>query len=257
MGTAGLTTSNPYVAWTLLGVSIIALCVASWATGRNYAEVQKLKNEVKSYEQENESLRDTIESLKKIVDDSQNGDCKATKKALDRMLKTFAIRILTNVRAQYNPHIRVTLYGRKISIGGKHVFIPLTRYSYNPQLEKMGRKTYPDDEGFIRKVWENGAYTWKSISKNRKERKKEFVDEFNMPMSTVEKLTMIPCSMAGIRLENADGEKLGLLILESNDEGNMNYLITRLDKLKKERGMIMCVSEAIGSLGPYLEILAK
>ena len=257
MGIAGLTANNPHVAWTLLAVSAVMVGVATWATGRNYDEVQRFKDEANTRVEETDSLKDTIESLKKIIDDSQNGDCKATKIALDRMLNTFAKRILINVDAKNNSHIRVTLYGCKPSAGGRHVFVPLARSSHNPQLERMGRKSYPDDEGFIRQVWENGADTWKSVSKTEKGRKTEFVNKFKMPMSTVEKLTMIPCSMAGIRLDDTDGEKLGLLILESDDEKNMNYLIDRLDELNEEQGMLMCVSEAIGSLGPYLEVLAK
>lgn len=234
MGIAGLTTNNLHVAWTLMAVSTIMLILAVWGTRRNYDEVQQFKNEVNARDEEIESLKGTIESL-----------------------NTFAKRILINVGAKKNSHIRVTLYGCKPSIGGRHVFVPLARSSHNPQLERMGRKSYPDDEGFIRQVWENGADTWKSVSKTEKGRKTEFVNKFKMPMSTVEKLTMIPCSMAGIRLDDTDGEKLGLLILESDDEKNMNYLIDRLDELNEEQGMLMCVSEAIGSLGPYLEVLAK
>lgn len=217
-----------------MAVSTIMLILAVWGTRRNYDEVQQFKNEVNARDEEIESLKGTIESL-----------------------NTFAKRILINVGAKKNSHIRVTLYGCKPSIGGRHVFVPLARSSHNPQLERMGRKSYPDDEGFIRQVWENGADTWKSVSKTEKGRKTEFVNKFKMPMSTVEKLTMIPCSMAGIRLDDTDGEKLGLLILESDDEKNMNYLIDRLDELNEEQGMLMCVSEAIGSLGPYLEVLAK
>lgn len=234
MGIAGLTTNNLHVAWTLMAVSTIMLILAVWGTRRNYDEVQQFKNEVNARDEEIESLKGTIESL-----------------------NTFAKRILINVGAKKNSHIRVTLYGCKPSIGGRHVFVPLARSSHNPQLERMGRKSYPDDEGFIRQVWENGADTWKSVSKTEKGRKTEFVNKFKMPMSTVEKLTMIPCSMAGIRLDDTDGKKLGLLILESDDEKNMNYLIDRLDELNEEQGMLMCVSEAIGSLGPYLEVLAK
>lgn len=257
MGIAGLTTNNLHVAWTLMAVSTIMLILAVWGTRRNYDEVQQFKNEVNARDEEIESPKGTIESLKTVINDSQNGDCKATRIVLDRMLNTFAKRILINVGAKKNSHIRVTLYGCKPSIGGRHVFVPLARSSHNPQLERMGRKSYPDDEGFIRQVWENGADTWKSVSKTEKGRKTEFVNKFKMPMSTVEKLTMIPCSMAGIRLDDTDGEKLGLLILESDDEKNMNYLIDRLDELNEEQGMLMCVSEAIGSLGPYLEVLAK
>lgn len=257
MGVAGLAVDNPHVAWALLAVSAIMLSLATWGTARNYDEVQQLKDEVNSRDREIENQKDTIESLKAVINGSQNGDCKATKKALDRMLNTFAKRILINVGAERNSHIRVTLYGCKPSIGGRNVFVPLARSSHNPQLERMGRKSYPDDEGFIQQVWENGADTWKSVSKTKKGRKTEFVTEFKMPMSTVEKLTMIPCSMAGIRLDDTDGEKLGLLILESDDGKNMNYLIDHLDELNEEEGMLMCVSEAIGSLGPYLEVLAK
>lgn len=257
MGIAGLAANNPRLAWALLGFSAFTLIWATWGTGRNYDEVQQLKDEVNTREQEIKSLKGTIESLKKVLDDSQNGDCKATEKALDHMLNTFAKRILINIGARTNSHIRVTLYGCKSSVEGRHVFVPLARSSHNPQLERMGRKFYPGDEGFIRQVWENDADTWKSVSKTKKGRKTEFVNKFKMPMDTVEKLTMIPCSMAGIRLDDIDGNKLGLLILESDDEKNMNYLIDHLDELNEEQGMLMCVSEAIGSLGPYLEVLAK
>lgn len=257
MGVAGLTTNSQVLAWTFAGSSVVMLILAAWGTGCNDDEAQQLKDEVNTREQEIKELKGSVESLKTVINDSQNGNCKATKMALDRMLNTFAKRILINVGAKTNSHIRVTLYGCKPSIGGRRVFVPLARSSHNPQLERMGRKSYPDDEGFIRQVWENDAGTWKSVSKTEKGRKTEFVNKFKMPMNTVDKLTMIPCSMAGIRLDDTDGKKLGLLILESDDEKNMNYLIDHLDELNKEQGMLMCVSEAIGSLGPYLEVLAK
>ena len=256
-GAAGLAADNWHIAWMLLFVSTIMVGVATWATGRNYDEVQQFKDEAKTRGKEIDSLKDTVESLKKVIDDSQNGDCKATKIALDRMLNTFAKRILINVEAEDDPSVRVTLYGLKPSPDGGHTFVPLARCSHSPHLERMGRKSYPGNEGFIQIVWEKGVYTWKSVSKTEKGRKTEFVNKFKMPMSTVEKLTMIPCSMAGIRLDDTDGEKLGLLILESDDEVNKNYVINSLDKLNKDQGMLMCVSEAIGSLGPYLEVLAK
>ena len=230
--------------------SVVFLSLASWATNRREGKTIDLRAQIRDRERDVDSLKRDIGALE--------GQDRNTRRALNRMLTAFAERMLIKVEAQKDPCIRATLYGSIRLDDGRYRFVPLARKSHNPTLERIGRKSYPDDEGFIQDVWEKGATTWRAASKTERGCRSEFVNRFNMPEGTVRALTMIPNAMAGIRLDDADGKHVGMLILESNNEEDTNFLIDHLDVLQQDDGMVACVSEAIGSLGSnYLETLAQ
>lgn len=49
---------------------------------------------------------------------------------------------------------RITLYSHDDEL---RYFTPLVRISRNPDYEKHGRPTYPEDQGFIGKTWREGS----------------------------------------------------------------------------------------------------
>lgn len=233
----------------LLLLTIVALWISCYATSQKDKALENLNSQLT---EKGKSL-DKAEQKKTYLAEKS----KSLTNALIEMLEIFAKSILTDIGAQNNPNVRVTLYGRMTTSKGGF-FIPLARASYNPVLEKIGRKKYPDSEGYIRRVWEEcKTDVWTADCETEKAIKKKFVNELNMPKNTVEKLTMIPNSLSGIRLDdNASGDKIGLVILESKDQ-DKKYLVNHLDDLTKEEGMLNCVSKVIKSLGPYLPNLAR
>lgn len=69
-------------------------------------------------------------------------------------------------------------------------FIRLGRVSNNPDLEGIGRSTYPDNEGIISQVWQHGHAFAAAMPKTRRRWEQHQVSQFGLSKETATNLTM-------------------------------------------------------------------
>ena len=134
---------------------------------------------------------------------------KTSEQAVKVLLEDVGKRILTNLSVD-NECSRITFYGK--SDAG---FVPLARYSRNPNYMHTGRKLYPDGQGAIWDAWEHGRAFDKTRNKMR-ERLIDWHESKNIPRTVVENFNMLPRTLIGLRLEK--DRPLGVVIVESTDQ---------------------------------------
>lgn len=97
-------------------------------------------------------------------------------------------------------------------------FILLGRYSTNPEYNKTGRESYPDNKGFIKLGWNNGEYSIYGIPKwtNKGREYKKFIKSIcDIDDETLNGIKMKSCSFYIKRIENEDARKqLGIIVFE-------------------------------------------
>lgn len=127
---------------------------------------------------------------------------------------------------------RVTIYGFDHR---RSTFIPLVRVSANPELQRLGRREYPRDHGFIGQVWQKGSQSIRFVPSHRRQ---DYLD-MSMDPDEIDGLTMMPTSMLGVRLEFKD-EAAGLIIVENDatDYRKRPSVEPYLDQVLSLRGLL-------------------
>lgn len=134
-------------AWTypMLLVAAVLMAVGLWASRRLEARSHNLEALVDSQKAMIRERDETIRSLRHLMETGQTEEFGLLRDSIHRMFDEFANRILSNMNADGNSHVRVTLYGYLVT-GDRSYFVPLARASHNPRLERIRRTSYPDDE---------------------------------------------------------------------------------------------------------------
>jgi len=113
---------------------------------------------------------------------------------------------------------RISLY---LHLDKPNVFMLYYRFSKNPELQKTGRRTYPDDMGAIRDAWLHGKTS--RLYENRYEKDPdayvlEVHEKDGLPKDLIPNLTMKPHQLIACRLDKGQDIYYGLLVIESNRE---------------------------------------
>ena len=183
-----------YSFWQIFIILLIIICITFISLSSYHdRNIPKLEEELKIA---NEKLKIIREQIKDLFDFYLSGIAK------DKLLFD-----------EYNSEERVTLYLHN----GKSAFIPVSRFSFNPKYDTIGRLTYPDCEGYISKAWDKGQFFTNSIENNK----------FKMSKKTINSIRMKSKLFAIIRIE-----KLGLIVVESTNkdkykEDEINNILDR------------------------------
>lgn len=170
-------------------------------------------------------------ALIKLKNDEYAGQCEKKDKIIADLRKV-AARFTTvhdNLHLMYLRHLESI--GETLSFGGTDrislyvledgQFVQVARHSKNPEYKRTGRLIYPIDQGVIAKTLEdNELVCYASLPDYKADAVKYadyMLDKFGMCKSVVDKLTMHPRFVAGLRISSADGnEWKAVLILESD-----------------------------------------
>ena len=105
-------------------------------------------------------------------------------------------------------------------------FILIGRYSRNPKFNNKGRDSYPDNEGFIAKGWEEGDFCF-GILPDPNEDFESYTSQVmaycTIKKGTIRNLNMLSRSYCINSInKSVTQEKIGLVVLESVDPGKFN-----------------------------------
>lgn len=138
-----------------------------------------------------------------------------TTEALTQLLQGMGKRICQELGID-DEKTRITFYGH-CSEG----FVPLARYSFNPNIQQIGRLNYPDGEGIIWDTWTDQRQRFYAPRKDREARIKQHILT-GVSRETIEKFNMIPRCILGLRLD----PELGVVIIESDNILKDSHLST-------------------------------
>lgn len=115
----------------------------------------------------------------------------------------------------FGPDDRVTLYSHEAKIQS---FIPLERISLNPIFNKKSRTSYPDNEGYIAKAWQEG-FAFEENLPSFDTAKKKYINkakQVNFPESLHSVVRMKSRLYFGWRITDSKNEiPLAVLMIES------------------------------------------
>lgn len=97
-------------------------------------------------------------------------------------------------------------------------FVLVGRHSGSPRLKRPGRTRYPDDQGFIRQVWESGgSQKIKDLPSDRGEWNAACCEQFSIPLEVAAAMSMQARSLIGTRLDapGSTATPIGVIIIES------------------------------------------
>lgn len=192
--------------WYYWGVSILIFLGANVISIKNYESKNELKNRIIHLEEYNSNLNSTLESI-----------------PID-MIKTLGKAI------KLGNEERITLY-RVDSNDENKVFVPVARFSDNPNFKQYGRSTYPLNQGYIGQCWEKEEIYVSNLESYEKKKRKYISDakKVGMEQSDIESLSMKSRSFFGKRLHHNGDDAIAILIIESMNQ----TLPFEVEELKK------------------------
>ena len=124
-------------------------------------------------------------------------------------------------KLQFKPEeeFRISIYIHKED---ESHFIICGRYSPNPELSKLGRSFYPDNEGCIAKGWQKGWYYDEGFKKTKGLHQKRCKKIYGINEETHEKLTMYPTMYAVKRFDDHSGKPLAVMVIETLNDYQLN-----------------------------------
>jgi hypothetical protein len=125
----------------------------------------------------------------------------------------------------WSSKVRFTVYAHDIV---KRQFIPIVRISDNPTLAHESRTSYSDSQGYLGEIWRKGECS--HMGKRRRTVKAEFLNS-GFTEEEYRNLTLIPCSLKGVRLHKAT-RPVGAILWESEDPKRIDTRDPRLDNIK-------------------------
>lgn len=110
-------------------------------------------------------------------------------------------------------------------------FIPCGRYSPNPELRKPGRTAYPDRQGCIAKGWQNGWHYDDEFPDTKTRHQNHCSAQYGIPKEVHNGLKMMSLVYAVKRLDDAAGNPLAVMVIESTkkDQFDPNQLQADLE----------------------------
>ena len=153
-------------------------------------------------EKKGKSLRQILIDLDKAREQKSTAQ-----KALSEAIEDIGTNLSMEL-GLWSPEVRFTIYAHD---DDKREFIPIVRGSDNPKLAKKNRTSYPDSQGYLGKVWEQGE-----CSHMRKHERSVRAESLELGFTEEEygNLTLKPRSLKGVRLSKREtahwGHPLGI-----------------------------------------------
>lgn len=168
------------------------------------------------------------------------------KTILNGFLTPFALNSLMFGSKKTNSE-RITLYihySLKNECTNKPVFVPVARYSANPNFNKPGRPQYPDNQGCIAQTWEHGTSfddQFPDFQKTPSEYTNYNQKNYFIPQNITHKFHMKPRLIYGQRIEHSIAGPIGVIIIESTEKNRFakRYLDDKVNLAMKEQLSIL------------------
>lgn len=153
------------------------------------------------------------------------------------LLDTFLRDIGGQLSFSQTGNTRVSLY---IYDSTRSKLFAAGRFSWNPELIKKGRTSFPLDQGCIGRAWREDWHFNNSFPDDPREALEVRASQYSMTRNIGKNLTMSPLLIAAKRLSKSNGEHYGVVVVESKDRSRYTE-----DDLKAN---MKAIEERIGPL---------
>lgn len=172
---------------------------------------------------------------------------RVSSRALTRLLEDLGRRISVKLGIN-DEHSRITFYGHS-----PNGFVPLARYSANPDIMSIGRDLYPDGQGVIWSAWTAGRAEFSSWGRHDESYEDMILRHVatGIPLDVVKKFKMKPRYMTGLRL-SSDGANLGVVVIESEHRLRKDLALQLSDT-----GILNPILPVLRDLQPIFSDIAK
>lgn len=140
-------------------------------------------------------------------------------------------------RGVAKPTCRISAYSVE-----RDQFVLLSRSSVNPMHERRGRPTYALDTGVIGEAWAREGARQRFVVDTREEWEAELVSSGGFIPEDARALKMFSKSIIAVRVDTASGNKVGMLVLESEDKDE--FAPSSVEALRK-RPLTLAVTDLI------------
>lgn len=191
-----------FFAWIFLGISVILSVSAHCKT------MMKSKS-IASYENALEKQASKIQLLESTIEKYGEENYSLFKYVLVSLSKSL----------NFNGTDRVSIYKRQ-----KGKFQIMGRYSINPEFDKINRRYYPDNEGFIAQALRNGEFFVDNLPEFRDGNKEEYYRNV-MKLCSIEKDVLRSINMKSRNVyckaltDAAGTERKAIVVFESTQVG--------------------------------------
>lgn len=162
-------------------------------------------------------------------------DLADAQRALQAALDSLLWHLLKD-RSIHKPTCRISAYSVE-----HDRFVLLSRRSVNPVHERRGRPTYSLEAGVIGEAWAREGARQRFDVDSREEWEAELVSSGGFLLEDARALKMFSKSIIAVRVDTADGDKVGMLVLESEDKDE--FAPSAVDALRKR-----ALTSAVASL---------
>lgn len=152
-------------------------------------------------------------------------DLSEAHRALQAALDSLLWQLLKD-RSADKPTCRISAYSVE-----HDRFVLLSRRSVNPIHEKRGRSTYPLQSGVIGEAWAREGARQRFDVDSREEWEAELVSAGGFSLEDARALKMFAKCVIAVRVDGAGGDKVGMLVLES--EENDEFAPSTVDALRR------------------------
>lgn len=133
-------------------------------------------------------------------------------KAMDELFNSYLALIFKNMNFTHTE--RISVY--KVF---QNKFVLIGRASDNPKLQKNGRSSYPVDEGFIGKGWEENEFFINSLPDPNGRTRESYFNQIcancNIEKSTLQSIRMKSRTFLVKRINGFDSQAKAVIVLES------------------------------------------
>lgn len=189
-------------AWILLGISVVMSIYTHYRTVIKSKSIVSLENSLSVQAEKIQLLESTIEKY---------GEENYT------LFKYVLISLSKSLG--FNGTDRVSIYKKQ-----KDKFQIMGRYSINPEFDKINRRYYPDDEGFIAKALRNGEFFVDDLPEFREGNKEEYYKSV-MKLCSIDKDVLKNINMKSRTVyckaltDAAGTERKAIVVFESTQVG--------------------------------------
>lgn len=196
-------------------VALTCVIVGPWAEAKKRKTKADLEEKIRSLVEAKNELERQIQSNA----DRRAGDAEHQLKHLGKLIRP-QLQILLHGMEVWSEQCRVSAYRHDAET---REFVKIARESSSPALMAAGRSRYPDDEGLIRRAWENGNCSqditlvdeekWISYQVNRGE----------ISEATARAISMRARCYRGVRVrDDVTSEALGVLMFEHDTKNGLD-----------------------------------
>lgn len=189
--------SEPYVGnKALVGLVLTGILASTCISGVN-AYFQKTRK----------SLEEELSTAKTKLDEVAGN--------MDYLFRGLLVDLWRQMRLKSEHQARISIYvHHKDADSREGLFTCCSRYSRNPRLEKRGRSSYPDQQGYIKEGWENGWHYDDQFPPDEEACRQYHENKYGIPPEILRNFKLLARFAVVQRLDDNESNPQAVIVIE-------------------------------------------